>query len=242
MGLAESLRPGSPRHAMLRRSTKSSAKIIGGWTAKRFATHYTETARQGKYRKRGSPFLYKDKDQGKPQLDFARYCGEFNNGKPPDFVTIFLGPNDIYRTDESTIEATIDDMLLHYDKLIAMVHGFSAKTTVGVMLPVPPAATQDAFGANYRSSRTRWQYKRSQHRLVERMLKQYGGREDEGISLVSAVVSLDCLHNYPTVEVEPNVHATVKITRTNHGVHPSGPGYLQIGDTVYAWLKAQLAK
>ena len=30
----------------------------GGWTAQRFATHFTGMARQGDYSKRGSPFLY----------------------------------------------------------------------------------------------------------------------------------------------------------------------------------------
>lgn len=211
----------------------------GGWTAKRFITHYADTAREGNYKKRGSPFLYKDGDAVK--LDFPRYCREFNDGKPPDFVTIFLGPNDIYGANESNITASIDVMLANYDKLIAMVRAYGDKTVVGVMLPVPPAATQDAFGANSFSGLTRWQYKRNQHRLVERMLERYGGRESERISLVPTTVNIDCLHNYPAHDVEPSAHATIKIRRLNNAVHPADPGYKQIGDTVYAWLKAQLS-
>jgi hypothetical protein len=65
----------------------------GGWTAQRFVTHYSDFARQGDYKERGSPFLYKSLN-GEPALDFQRYCKDFNNSKNPDFVTIFLGCNE----------------------------------------------------------------------------------------------------------------------------------------------------
>jgi len=212
----------------------------GGWTAKRFATHYTETARQGDYAKRGSPFIYLQAD-GSKKLDFARYCKDLNQGQVPDFVTIFLGPNDIFRATEETIEAEIDVMLEHYDMLIRMVHSTHKQTRVGVMLPAPPAGTQDAFGANYRCGQTRWQYKRNQHRLVERMLKRYGQREKDGIHLVPVHVNLDCLHNYPAQDVQWNAHTEATGRRLSNGVHPAPAGYQQIGDSLYAWLKAELS-
>lgn len=208
----------------------------GGWTAKRFAAHFTETARTGNYAQRGSPFLYLG-DDGKPVLDFTHYCRDVNEGRSPDVVTIFLGPNDIFSYNDETIEAGIDDMLKHLDQLVDMLRKQSPSTKVAILLPVPPAATQDAFGSNYASGQTRWQYKRNQHRLVERMLEKYSGRESDQVHVVPTYLGLDCVHNYPTESVPANATNEAKIIRQNNGVHPAASGYHQIGDMLFAWLK-----
>jgi len=195
----------------------------GGWTAKAFATRYTGIARIGDYRKRGSPFLYQDVNE-EPKFNFGRYCVEFNNGKKPDFVTILLGANDIFYANDGSIDRIIDEMLAHYDKLIKMLHGFHSDTKIGVLLPLPPAASQDAFGVNYGCGQSRWQYKRNQHHLVKRLIDHYGNREIENVFIVGTNVAIDCVHGYPP----------------NNALHPSEYGYYQIGDVIYSWIKAIL--
>jgi len=212
----------------------------GGWTAKRFATHYTGVARTGPPRKRGSPFIYEDAD-GKRHLDFARYCRDVNGDKAPDFVTIFLGCNDTFSATDQNIEERIAEMFSHLDALVQMVRRTDAATRIGLVLLVPPAGSQDAFGANYRCGQTRWQYKRNQHRVVGRMIERYGGRGKEGIGLIPAFVNLDCRHNYPGRKAPWNQRASSSGTRLCNGVHPSAEGYRQIGDSIYCWLKAALA-
>ena len=206
----------------------------GGWTAKRFATHYRETARQGDYRERGSPFLYVQENDP-PKLDFARYCRDVNEGRLPDVVAIFLGPNDIFGASDETIESVVDEMLKHYDELMAMIRTAGPEICIAAMLPVPPAASQDAFGANYAAGQTRWQYKRNQHRLVERMLAAYGDREQEKLYLVPTYVNLNCRRNYPVAAAAPDAPAD-QGGRQNNGVHPAEAGYRQIGETLFAWL------
>ena len=213
----------------------------GGWTAHRFAMHYTGRARTGPKKGRGSSFIYKDAD-GKPKLDFARYCKEFNNGKGPDVVTLLLGCNDTFSSTDENIEQRIDSMLKYYDILLDMIHGVRKDTKIGALLLVPGAASQDAFGTNYRSGQTRWQYKRNQHRVVERMTKRYGGREKEHLYLIPAQVNLDCVRNYPQRIVPWNARTKRKGTRLSTGVHPATDGYRQIGDTIYCWLKTRLAE
>jgi len=215
----------------------------GGWTAKRFATHFTETARTGEYAKRGSPFLYK-LGTDSPKLDFAAYCRDVNEGRFPDVVSIFLGPNDIFSFDDETIDPGIDDILKHLDQLVTMLNDASPSTRVALMLPVPPAASQDAFGSNYASGQTRWQYRRNQHRLVERMLERYASPSLEPttarrVHLVPTHIGLDSVHNYPTESVSANGTTDIKLTRQSNGVHPATSGYHQIGDTLFAWLKGQ---
>ncbi len=213
----------------------------GGWTAERFATHYTTADRTSSYRKRPSPFLYKQ-GQASPRFDFTRYCDEVCNGKAPDVVTIFLGCNDTFSATDETIEGRIDVMVRHTDALVAAIHSASRATRIGLILPVPPAVSQDAFGANYRCGQTRWQYRRNQHRVVERMLAKYGGREADCMTIVPAYVNLDCVRCYPTTQATWNAQTKVATQRQCNGVHPAESGYRQIGDSVYAWLVAQLGE
>jgi len=219
----------------------------GGWTTASFATYFKEEKRdEGSgdlraWNSSRSPFLYPS-GHGKVKLDFARYCQEFNGGKAPDVVTMFLGCNDNFLAKDETIETSIDTMFKHYDVLVDMIHQVRKDTKIGVVLMVPPAATQDAFGANYQCIQTRWQYKRNQHRAVERMIEKYGNREAEFIYLVPSNSNLDCAHNYPMIKAPVNSETNIEGLRLNNGVHPSGEGFRQIGDTIFCWLKAQLAE
>ncbi|MCP4641687.1 MAG: SGNH/GDSL hydrolase family protein [bacterium] len=213
----------------------------GGWTAKRFATMYKDIARTGNSKERGSPFLYKD-EAGTPCLDFDQYCADVSEGKKPEFITIFLGCNDTFSATDDTIEERIDDMLTHMDALLAMIHAASPDTRIGLIAAVPPTATQDAFGANYRCGQTRWQYRRNQHRVVERMHETYSGRDADNITLIPAYVNLDCVNNYPVTSAPSNAHATTTSTRQNNGVHPAEQGYRQIGDSIYCWMLAGMAE
>ena len=99
-------------------------------------------------------------------------------------------------------------------------------------------------GANYANGQTRWQYRRNQHRFVERMLERSTPvrplqRPASGrVWLVPTHLSLDCVHNYPTESVPANGTTDVKITRQSNGLHPAASGHNQIGDTLFAWLKS----
>jgi len=121
--------------------------------------------------------------------------------------------------------------------MIDMIRKVRKDTKIAMFLTVPPAATQDAFCGN----QTRWQYKRNQQRVVERMIGKYGNREAEHIYLVPSNVNLDTMHNYPVLNGPLNSRTKVEGARLSNGVHPSGEGQSQIGDSIYCWLKAQLA-
>lgn len=211
----------------------------GGWTAARFATHFTDARRDAPYNERPSPFVYKN-EVGEIGLDFPRYCAENNGGMGPDVVTLFLGCNDTFSATDENIDAVIDAMLGHMNSLIGMIHGVNSETVIGLIAPVPPTVSQDAFGANYNNGQTRWQYRRNQHRVVERMAEAYGNREGEHIHLIPAYVNLDAHRNYPTSTAPANARTTVEVERQNNSVHPNAAGYQQIGDSVYGWLLANV--
>lgn len=207
----------------------------GGWTAQRFATQYADPSKAANYRERGSPFLYLNA-AGNPELDFARYCRDVNGGQFPDVVTIFLGCNDTFSATDETIQARMNDMFAGLDMLIAAIHGVSPSTRIGLIPPVPPTASQDAFGANYQNGQTRWQYKRNQHAVVLAMYERYGQGEDGSITLIPAFANLDCERNYPSAAEPWNARTEQEAIRQNNGVHPNAEGYRQIGDSIFCWL------
>jgi len=215
----------------------------GGWTARGHATMWNAEPTSKEGRRQRSPFLFEE--DGKPTLDFTKYCADNNGGKGPDFITLLLGCNDNFGAKDDTIEASVDDFLKYMDILIEEFHKVRPDTKVGIISLMPPAATQDAFGANYTCGQTRWQYKRNQHRVMERVVEHFGGQEAQNVFLVPAYVNLDCVHNYPTVETPANARAegpNSKVFRLANGVHPSGAGYKQMADTIYCWMKGELSR
>ena len=212
----------------------------GGWTAARFASYFeAEAWKDGK--RACSPFVFADAG-GKPGLDFARYYREQNEGNPPDVVTLLLGCNDTFGASETGQADAIAACLANLDILINSIRAVGPNTVIGILLLAPPAATQDAFGTNYGCGQTRWQYRRNQHRLVERTLERYGKRESDGIWLLPTSVIVDPYYGFPAVTVKANAHSSVDIVRLNNGVHPNEAGYRQIGDALYAWLKDVAAR
>jgi lysophospholipase L1-like esterase len=208
----------------------------GGWTWQAFCERWTEGEGPGAR----SPFLRLEGD--KPVLDFQAYCDAHGGGEGPDFITVFLGWNDIFGAKEPTIDLTIETVFDHADRLLAEFRRIRADTQIGIGLLTPPAATQDAFGSNYGCGQTRWQARRNQHRLVEQLIAKFGRRESENLFLIPAHCNLDTVRNYPT-QVEPaNARTAQEVTRLANGVHPSAEGYRQMADTIYAWLSYRLSR
>ena len=212
----------------------------GGWKAETFATMNGTESRKGivKRPQTGSPFVYDDESSGKPRLNFARYCQEFNDGRGPDAILIVLGANDVFSADDQTIDEVISKSLGFFDELIREFHSVRADTRIGVGLTPPSSCSQDGF-RNYRGVRkqTRWQFRRNQHRLVERIAERYANREAEQLYVVPAYLNLDTVRNFTTWQAPPNAHATEAAVRVNDGVHPSEQGHYQLADTFYCWLK-----
>jgi lysophospholipase L1-like esterase len=161
---------------------------------------------------------------------------------PVSAIAVFLGCNDTFRSPEETVEEAIDNMFTYTDMLLAEFRRVGTRTQIGLVMLVPPAASQDAFGSNYTCDQTRWQYRRNQHRVVERMQATYGDREADNIFLIPAYVNIDCVNNYPMQTEPTSARNPAQIARHANGVHPATPGYDQIADSIYAWLRYRLSQ
>lgn len=224
--------PGNPKWKMLGTHRPANAaegvahEGYGGWTWERFARHY-EPQPDAAQRKHSSPFVFLQ--DGKPQLDVARYIQEKCGGQAPDYVTFLLGINDCFAAkpdDPQAIDQRIDQVFEQAETLLAAFRAAAPNADLGICLTTPPNARESGFEANYQGRYHRWGWKRIQHRLVERELAQFGGREREHIYVVPTELNLDPVDGYPE----------------NNGVHPNAAGYAQIGQSLYAWLKWRLSE
>ena len=220
--------PGNPKWQMLgTHKPKSAAAGVahegyGGWTWQRFVSQY-EPKPDGTNRKRSSPFVYLGKD-GKPGLDLLRYFKEECNDQKPDYVIIMLGINDCFSAKQDAIDEKIDGMFTQADILIKALQAAAPQAEVGICLTTPGNSRQEAFYANYKDRYSRWGWKKIQHRLVQRQIEKFKGRENENLFIIPTELNLDIVDGYPV----------------NNGVHPNKVGYQQIGASIYAWLKYRM--
>jgi lysophospholipase L1-like esterase len=212
----------------------------GGWTWERFATFYSEINDRSDWGHMRSPFVFME--NGEPKLDFGRYLKEECSDIRPDIITISLGGNDIFDADETNIEEHIDKAFKYADILLAEIRKNCPKSKIGLLMLIPPAATQDAFGANYGCRQTQWQLRRNQHNYIESMRAKFGNREAEGLYLIPTYVNIDTVYGFDSAEKPANSRSTQVKARQNNGMHPNDSGYNQMGDTVYNWMKYRISR
>jgi len=213
----------------------------GGWKYSSFLTRWTNTPPPaGRPQAGSSPFVFLE--NGKPVFDFPRYVKEKLHGTQPDFITVMLGTNDIFSATDATVDDSIQEILANADQLIAGVRAGAPHAKIAILPPVPPTYWQDAFGNNYHSGQTRWGYRKNQFKLDWHLMQHFGNREKEGLFIVPAYANIDCMHNFPSTESAVNARNSTKVQRATNGVHPAAPGYQQIADSIYGWIKWELSK
>ncbi|MCX6984965.1 MAG: SGNH/GDSL hydrolase family protein [Lentisphaerae bacterium] len=214
----------------------------GGWTWEGFCTRCAEKPLNdpAAYRRGSSPFVFLK--NGNPIIDFKMYCDKKNEGNAPDYITVFLGINDSFAADDTNIDTAINNILKYADILLTEFRKVGSNTKIGIVITPPPAGTQDAFGENSQCGQTRWQYRKNQHKLVERYLQYFSGREKENIFIIPVYVNIDCVNNYPKREERINARNPKMIFRDINAVHPAKEGNFQIADSFYSWFKYELNK
>jgi hypothetical protein len=207
-----------------------------GWSALSFTTPREHDSTN---RVPDSPFIFTDGAHGLPALNFQRYLDRVNRGDAPDFVVFALGINDVFNATDEAIDQTITKMFAAYDDLIEMVRRVNRNIRIGLILIPPPSASQDGFrGYTGTQRQTRWQFRRNQHRLVERMIETYGNHERDMLYLIPAYLNLDTVHGYPQHEERWNTRTIEVGSRVTNGTYPSVEGYKQYADSIYCWLRS----
>lgn len=186
---------------------------------------------------RTGPFV-SGKD-GRTELDIPAYFAKYNNGVAPDFITIQLGVNDVFGSDDYRIYNTLYHIERDMEKLVDAFRRAAPDAVIGIGLPTP-CATQDGMGQIYRCGQTKFQYTKNRLMLSELVMRKYGTGADKKISVIPMHNNLDGEHNFPMQEYPVNAGNPAKISMPKDGLHPAEAGGNQLGDTLYAWLKCHL--
>ena len=198
----------------------------GGWQFGTFLSRWTD---QKDFRAK-SPFL-----TGPGKLDIPAYFAK-KGGKLPDVITVMLGVNDIAHCSRETLPAKLAEIEKNADKLLGALADAAPKAKIGLAIIPPPAASQDAFGFNYKVRINRAQYLRNVFAFWQMLERKY--RDHPRYQLIPANVNLDCVHNYAERPYPYNAHNPQKHPMQNNAVHPAPTGYRQIGDSFYFWIRS----
>lgn len=179
----------------------------------------------------GNPFWFNG------QVDFAHHLTA-NSLATPDIVLIELGVNDCFgqTTDDGVVSLTAT-AFSQLDTLIASIKASNSNVKIGLCLS-PKYADQDAFGIDYGASYTSWRCSRNIAIWNRELINQYKDSEAQNIYIVASGFNVDTLNNYPTTQEPINSHNSTLIDVQNNSVHPYSKGYLQIGDAMFAFIKA----
>ena len=174
------------------------------------------------------------------KFDFSYYMT--NSGVVvPDYVVINLGINDCFNfTDDTALNAKIDEIIDDYDYIISSIQAYNAAIKVGIALTIPPNYNQDAFGKAYSCGQTRWRYKHNNWLFVKRLIDDYDNQTTNGIYVIPIHTNLDTVYNMGLEDTKVNARNTITYSSpiANGGVHPVESGYWQIADVYYYWLKS----
>lgn len=192
-----------------------------GWTINKF---YSDPA---------SPFVFSG------TFDFNQYLS--SNSIPlgeRDWVLIHLGINDIFSyTDDTDLNNQLAKMAGQLDAMIKNIQSAEPNIRIGLMVTIPPANSQDAFGAEYGSNQTAARYSRNRSLWAEKMIAVFETGYTN-VFLVPLHLNLDTVNNFPTITVPVNARNTATtVIKQNNGLHPASSGYYQMSDSIYMFLK-----
>ena len=181
----------------------------------------------------GNPFW----NAATSKLDFANYLS-YNSLATPDYVFIQLGVNDVFglTSDQAVVDFTVT-AFAQLDSIIAAIKAAAPSVKIAVAAS-PVGANQDAFGTSYACGQTAWRYRRNLVMYNKQLYVHYAGKEGQNIYVLGSSVGVDTENNFPTTVKAINSHNSKTEDAQSNGVHPDKPGYNQISDGWFPFMKA----
>jgi lysophospholipase L1-like esterase len=163
------------------------------------------------------------------RFDFSYYVAQ--TGNIPDTIIIMLGTNDSWR---SYPGKTPSDNLQF---MIDSIKAYSSNIKIAVALNIPPSLSYDADGmqGNFKNPMIN---RKTLLSIPEAIYSTFKDREGEGIYIIPVVSNIDTENNFQTTTENLNSRNTTQVSRVTDPIHPALPGYQQIADSFYAWLKS----
>lgn len=158
-------------------------------------------------------------------FDFSYYMNNCGYSSVDD-VFINLGINDVTEMQD------FDEIISYWDIMINSIKAFDSNIRVFVGLCGLPA--QYKYGVqNNNNNRTK------ARRLLfhERLISEYGNRENEKIIIVPLHLSIDSEHDFPTEQRARSFRDSTLVDYCTDYVHPSNIAYNKIADRIRTYIK-----
>ena len=130
-------------------------------------------------------------------------------------------------------------MISNYNAMIASIQAAVPGIRIGITVIIPPSAFQDSFNSYYTAGLTQALYRRNRDLFVEQLIATFDNQQSNGIYLCPINLGIDTVNSMITTTAAPNARSSATVTRGYHPVHPASPGYYQIADVVYSFLRAE---
>lgn len=169
------------------------------WSWQRYVSEYRPQPEYRDGKLYGSPFLFPGKD-GKPAIDVERYLKRIEfSGKLDSVIAIWDS-----KANQSVLNvpATLNSECEAFDRLLAAFKNYNPRIKVGIVPPLPPAGSQDAF--RIYGNHLRWDYQMSQHLELRMLMERYGHREQENIFLLPGYLFIDPANDFVRYESRQN--------------------------------------
>lgn len=213
-------------------------EAISGWTFNLFttdtATAWTEI---GGTARTGSPFSFSG------AFNFASYLSAQSiTMASGDWVLINLGINDVFSaTDDTTLQTTLSTMSTQLAAWITSIKAAVSGVRIGICITIPPASSQDAFGANYGCGQTLRRYEQNLRLWRDTIVANHDSTVASNVFVIPYHVALDRVNNMTTSSVALSARNSTTYAQQNDGVHPGNAGYWQLADLLRSFLKASEA-
>lgn len=144
----------------------------------------------------------------------------------PDVVVIHLGINENFgSTSDGVVNSLMDQSIDQLERIIGLTADadvgavFEANVAAAVIIavPIPPAASQDAFGNDYGCGQTRARYRRNIKVCGHRLIEAFAANEADNVWLLPW-------------------HMSVNPANIADSVHPASAGYAEMGDALFAMI------
>ena len=210
-------------------------EAISGWSIEKFTTDAsTAWTEIGGTARTGSPFSFSG------EFNFASYLSAQSiTMASGDWVLINLGINDVFPfTDSVTLQTTIATMASRLAAWITSIKSAVAGVRIGICITIPPASSQDAFGANYGCGQTLLRYEQNLRLWRNAITANHDASVSANVFVIPYHVALDRVNNITTSTVALSARNAATYAQQNDGVHPGNAGYWQLADLLRAYLKA----
>lgn len=166
---------------------------IGGWTVARWYQPTGGDIASNPFSNAGAVFSF--------AYGMANGLSAFS---APTHVGIELGCNDVFSktTDSQATDQAAAD-IVKLEAMITSIHAYGATIKVAILVPIPPVASQDAFGTDYQVGQTRRRYKRNILLYAEALIAAFSGRTAAKIYVVPMHVNIDPVLGFPTAAAVP---------------------------------------